>query len=240
MALTTARSNVDMIELSESMKFSAPIAQKFGLSVEDTAAAIGFLGNVGIKGTLAGTGLRRMMLGLTSQTGKAGKLFKALGISTVDATGNLRPMTDILAEFGEGLKKLPPGKRLAAIEAVFGKIGVTAAAEIIDQAVSGKLQDFTKQLQGAGGAAGEMAKTMNKGVVRAVRNMRSAFEALLIAVAESGLLKAFTDIAISITGVLRSMSKSNPELLKMVTIALALVAVFGPILAGLGFMVQGS
>ena len=52
-AMTSANVTVEMI--GESMKYVAPIARTAGQSIQETSAAIGLLGNVGIKGSMAGT-----------------------------------------------------------------------------------------------------------------------------------------------------------------------------------------
>ena len=62
LAMTTASSNTTIPEMGEAMKFAAPMMSLAGTSFNEAAAAIGLLANAGIKGTLAGTNLRRMMV----------------------------------------------------------------------------------------------------------------------------------------------------------------------------------
>ena len=50
LALTCATANVNMELLGDTMKYVAPVARMAGLSLEETAAMAGLLGNVGIKG----------------------------------------------------------------------------------------------------------------------------------------------------------------------------------------------
>ena len=74
LARTTAGANVDMNMLAESMKAAGPVAKSYGLSIEETSAAIGLLGNVGIQGSLAGNSLKNMMLNLTAPASRAKKI----------------------------------------------------------------------------------------------------------------------------------------------------------------------
>jgi TP901 family phage tail tape measure protein len=48
----TANSTFNTVEsLGESMKYAGPVAHELGLSLEDTAAILGTLGNAGIQGS---------------------------------------------------------------------------------------------------------------------------------------------------------------------------------------------
>ena len=53
-----ANATFNMVEgLGESLKYAGPVAQSLGMSLEDTVAVLGVLGNVGIQGSEAGTAL---------------------------------------------------------------------------------------------------------------------------------------------------------------------------------------
>lgn len=244
LAATTASANVDMEMLAESMKVSAPIAKSYGLTLEETSAAMGLLGNVGIQGSLAGNSLKNMMLNLTAPTSRAKKLIGAIGVEVVKADGSMRGLTDILADLGPALGKLPKAKQLAVLNEVFGKRAIAGAGELVTQALAvgedgvNAIERFTNSLKNADGTAAKMAKTMQKGAPGAVKSLASAFEGLQIAIAESGVLEIFTDIVNGITGVLRSLAKTNPKLLKMASIAAVVVAAVGPLLIAFGALVS--
>lgn len=240
LAKTTASANVDMSMLSESMKNAAPVARQFGLSIEETSAAIGLLGNVGIQGSMAGNTLKRMMLNLTAPSSKAKKLIKGLGVDVVKADGSLRSLTGILGDLGPALSKLPQAKQLAVLNEVFGKVAIAGAGELVTQATKlgadGKnsIQRFTESLKDSNNTAKRMAQTLNKGAPGAVKSMASAFEGLQIAIAESGVLEMFTSIVKSITGVIRTLSQTNPAILKFAALAGVAVAAIGPLLVVFG------
>ena len=61
LALTCATANTNVELLGDTMKYVAPVARMAGLSLEETAAMAGLLGNVGIKGSQAGTTLKAML-----------------------------------------------------------------------------------------------------------------------------------------------------------------------------------
>lgn len=244
LAATTASANVDMEMLAESMKVSAPIAKSYGLSLEETSAAMGLLGNVGIQGSMAGNTLKNMMLNLTAPTSRAKKLITAMGVDVVKADGSMRSLTNILGDLGPALGKLPKAKQLAVLNEVFGKRAIAGAGELVTQAlVVGEdgvnaIERYTKSLKNADGTASKMAKTMQKGAPGAIKSMASAFEGLQIAIAESGVLEVFTDIVKGITGVLRSLAKSSPATLKLAAGIAVVVAITGPLLLAFGAIVS--
>ena len=65
---TLSSTFTDITSLGEAMKFLAPTASAAGVSLEEAAAAAGILGNAGLKGSMAGTGLRMMITKLLKPT----------------------------------------------------------------------------------------------------------------------------------------------------------------------------
>lgn len=66
-AIVMSRSNTTVLEMADAMSYVAPVARSLGFSLEHTAAMIGVLADSGIKGSMAGTGLRRVMSALASE-----------------------------------------------------------------------------------------------------------------------------------------------------------------------------
>jgi len=66
-ALTMSRSNTTVLEHADALAYVAPVARSLGFSLEHTSAMIGVLADSGIKGSMAGTGLRRVMSALASE-----------------------------------------------------------------------------------------------------------------------------------------------------------------------------
>lgn len=78
---TFTRSNVDIVSLGEALKFAAPVAHSAKIGIEETAAAIGALGNAGLRGTVAGTGLRMSINKLLKPTFDAQRAMQDLGLN---------------------------------------------------------------------------------------------------------------------------------------------------------------
>ena len=67
LAITMSRSNTTIEEMGEAFSYVAPVARSLGFSLEHTSAMIGVLADAGIKGSMAGTGLRRVMSALATE-----------------------------------------------------------------------------------------------------------------------------------------------------------------------------
>jgi len=241
LARATAGSNVDLNMIAESMKAAAPIAKEFGASLEETTAAVGLLGNIGIQGSAAGTALKRAFLGLSAPTSKASKVLKGLGIRVTDEQGNMLKFDEIMKNLGGRLSDLPQAGRLQALDAVFGKIGISAASNLAKVASTGELKKFISAMSNTEITASKMAKTMNSGAAGAMTEMKSAMEGLAIAIAGSGPdspLSAFTSIVRSISSFIQEISSTNPEIFKMAIIAAGLVAALGPLLLIFGGLIS--
>ena len=67
LALTMSESNTTIEEMGEAFSYVAPVAKSLGFTIEHVSAMIGVLADAGIKGSMAGTGLRRVMSALAEE-----------------------------------------------------------------------------------------------------------------------------------------------------------------------------
>lgn len=72
MAKSFSTTALDITNFSEAMKYVAPVASAVGFTIEETTAMLGKLADSGIKGSMAGTGLRRIFSEI-AKTGKPAK-----------------------------------------------------------------------------------------------------------------------------------------------------------------------
>lgn len=94
LAKTSSITNTSISTLGESFKYIAPDAHLLGVSIEEVAAMVGALGDVGIKSSMAGTELRMTLSRLASQPAQTAKAMKELGIDISDTNGNMLNMLD--------------------------------------------------------------------------------------------------------------------------------------------------
>ncbi|MDK1473613.1 phage tail tape measure protein [Streptomyces sp. 549] len=232
MAATAAGANVDMRMLGESMKYAAPLARAAGWSFEDTAAAVGFLGNAGIQGSMAGTGLNSILATLADTSSVGGRRLKEFGVAAQGADGQTRPLVDIIEDLST------KGADVADVISIFGLEAGPKLQALIGQGSKG-LEEFAKDLKNSEGAAKEMADIRMEGFVGQVKSLQSAFQGLMIEIGDAGLLDWATDFAQRITGLLSGLARTSPELMRIGSIVAIVAAVAGPALAALGFAITG-
>ena len=83
---TMTQSFTTLETLGQTMKMLGPTASAAGVSLEESAAAAGALGNAGLQGTIAGTGLRMAITKLLSPTDDARKIMGDLGLTMFELT----------------------------------------------------------------------------------------------------------------------------------------------------------
>jgi len=198
-----ASSNTSLELLGETMKYVAPVAEKAGVSLQGTAAMAGLLGNVGIKGSQAGTALRAMLNGLAAPSSEAAKAMAALGVQTQDAAGNLRSPITILAEMAKATENMGSAQKMAFTKTVFGTEAMSSVLALFDQAGAGGITEYARQLEAAGAAA-EIAGRQNDNLRGDQKALGSATESLSITLG-SLLLPAMRAVTQMVTAVVRGL-----------------------------------
>lgn len=228
-AFTSA--NTDLRQLAEAMKYAGPVASAAGVQFEEAAAALGMMGNAGIQASMAGTSLRGAISRILSPTKNMRAAMEEAGLSFTDASGRLLPLFEIV-------RRLEPHANDAGLfMELFGQRAGPAMAALVSQGHKA-LQRLTANLEDSGGTAERVAKVQMEGFNGAIKELQSAFEGLQIAIADSGLLKWATDFVKAMAKWVQQMSAARPETLRMMTIIAALAATIGPLVIGLGLLVQ--
>ena len=177
---TASHSATNALELGEAIKTVAPLANNCGINIEEVSAALGTLANVGIKGADAGTALKQVLIGLSSETPKGSKAMAKYGLNINQAS--------IAADGLSGtLKKLADsgiGQDNQALADVFGRRAFAGAAAIINNYE--KFVDLNKTLQGSSGETARMFNQAAGSMDKAIKGLQSAWEALLISIFRNG------------------------------------------------------
>jgi hypothetical protein len=189
---TANNSNQTLTHLAEAMKYAAPVADEFGMSVEDTAKAIGTLADYGIRGSMAGTSLRRILSNLTK--GSVINKLREIGVRTTEANGSLRGFAEIIRDIATATQGMTNQKKLEIFQEVFGDRAFGSAAKL----AKGQLQRLIDAIDNSQGAAKRSADIMDSGLGGAFRRLMSAAEGAAIAVG-TALAGALSSIADSIT-----------------------------------------
>ncbi|MFF3671684.1 phage tail tape measure protein [Microtetraspora malaysiensis] len=231
LAKTFTSTNVDMRMLGESFKYVGPVAASAGLQFEEMSAAIGLLGNAGIQGSEAGTALRGAIGRLLKPTNEVQATLDRLGVTVMDSSGKMRPLVDIITQLEKS------GASTADMLTIFGLEAGPGMQALVSQG-SGALRDLTKELENSGGTAANIAAVQMEGFNGAVKGLQSAFEGLMIAVADTGLLDWATKAVNKLTEWVSTLGEADKETMKWAVAIGGAVAALGPLLIVTGHAVS--
>lgn len=195
LAATASGANTDIRQLGEALSYAAPFASKAGLSLEETAAAIGAMSDAGIQSSRAGTGLVGILAQLADATPKAQAAIEGANLSMaqldIKARG-LQPVLDDLRGANLGL-----GEALQ----IFGREAGAAALNVIN--ASAGVAEFTEELREAEGAADEMSLIIGGGLTGSMKGFASMLSETIIGLGrDDGLAAGFQSVTDTATGML--------------------------------------
>jgi len=188
-----------LTDLGESMKFAAPIAAEFNMSLQDTAKALATMANFSIRGSMAGTTLRMIMLRL-AKTDVQEKL-RGIGIE-IERFGKIRSVSAILQETFMALRKVSKVERLSFMNELFGARAISGGMKL----AQANFEGLNQAIDNAGGTAQKTADEMDAGLGGALRLLWSAVEGVNIAIGE-GLDKAIRGLSAALRVVLGPVTK---------------------------------
>lgn len=208
---TSNRSNTDVRQLAEAMKFAGPVAGALGKSVEETAAAIGVLGDSGIQGAMAGTNLRMILVRLLDPVNEAREAITRLGLTVED----LDPTTNTLVDIFQKLHDVEMDA--ASATEIFSARNAAAAIQLA--AGVDKVRELASANQMAAGEAAEMSRIMSETTAGSLKNFISSVEALQLRVGRGGLGGAWRWTLDTMTGAFRILAGMEDSIDRNVTAA---------------------
>ena len=221
-----------LTDLFEGLKMAAPQAASCGESIEETCAALGVMANMGIKGSLAGTALRKAFVQFADT--KVQAMLREVGVESVDASGNLRKMATVMRDIAVATAKMPTAERLSFMKDVFDVRGMMSGISLT--ANIDEMDKFLARLKDVSGAADETARAMDRGIGGSFRLFRSAVEGTMNAVGEAltETLKPMTDDVTAVINTFTKWVEANRGLVTSVAATVASVAALGGALFVLG------
>jgi len=204
MAKSFSSSALDMEKFADSMKYVAPVANSAGMSIEETTAMLGILADAGIKGSQAGTSLRRIISELGAGSEPVAEKLKILadqGIGLADAKDEVgRSAQSALLVLANGVDKIDP---------------------------------FTQALKEADGSAQSMADTMNDTAYGSMKEFESAWEGLKISAGET-IAKALRPLLDVLSSVFIAFTELPQGVQTTALVIMGLAAAIGPVVWILG------
>jgi TP901 family phage tail tape measure protein len=172
---TVSNHNQTMQGMASAMSTVAPIASSLGISLEETSAAIGQMGDVGIQGERAGTALRNVFSQLSDESSTVSTELNEMGVATRNSSGEIVSMTQLLSNMESA------GVEAGDAAKIFGTEAGPAMAALMQEG-SDALAQNTQRISDAEGATQSMAETQRDTLNAEMQIARSNIEDVGIAI----------------------------------------------------------
>ena len=238
LTVTANSSAQTLIDLFEALKMGGPQAAAAGESIRETSAAIAVLANMGIKGSLAGTALRKSFSQFAKV--KVQDQLRSVGVETVDANGNLRKMAEIMRDIAKAMSTMPTAEKLAFAEDIFDIRGSLAGLTLT--ANTDELDAMLAKLQDVEGVAADTAKKMDAGLGGAFRLLLSAVEGAMNAIADA-MNSTLQGLVVKVTAVINAFTQwieANQGLVTAFAVTVAGAAGLAVVLIAIGVAAKGA
>lgn len=225
LALAANSANTDVRQLGDAMAFVAPIAAGVGIQVETASAAIGALSDAGLQASMAGTGLRRVLSTLEAPTANEAKLLAQMGIQADEVRVSQVGLVEALKRLQAA--GIDTGKALE----LFGDRGGPAFEVLVSNIP--KIVELESKLNNSAGTAKRISDIMDDNLKGALFAVKSAFEAVILAMGEAGAESSLTQFLRGLAEVLRFLSRNMDTLVGITkALGIALAITFAPQLLG--------
>lgn len=198
-AYAQANSNATVEALGEAMKYAAPTADAFGMTLQDTAAAMGVLANAGIKGSQGGTTLNAMLRDMKNNAKNGAIAIGKTKVALTNADGSYRSYAAIIRDIDKATSSMTASQRDAALGAIFGDESLKGILATLKQGPDA-LDAMTEGMYACGGAAEDMAATMGDNLKGDLAILESGAQDMAIALSDwlmpaaRGVVQGITDL----------------------------------------------
>lgn len=180
LAANANRTNSSVADTGEAMKYIAPLARAAGLSLEETAAAIGIMANAGVNGSQAGTSLRGALSRLSKPTKDMSEAMDELGISFYDSNGKMKSLTEQVGMLRQATEGMTDEQKNNYLVTLYGQEALSGMLALINEG-EGSLGELTNAYKNCDGAAQEAAETMQDNLPGALEQLSGSAETLGLA-----------------------------------------------------------
>lgn len=180
LAANANRTNSSVADTGEAMKYIAPLARAAGLSLEETAAAIGIMANAGIQGSQAGTSLRGALSILSKPTDDMAAAMDELGISFYDSNGKMKSLTEQVGMLRQATEGMTDEQKNNYLVTLYGQEALSGMLALINEG-EGSLGELTEAYRSCDGEAQKAAETMQDNLSGALEQLSGSAETLGLA-----------------------------------------------------------
>lgn len=176
------RSKLTVDKLRVAFSYVGPVANKAGMSVEETSAAMMILANAGLRASTIGTALRQSIGRLLAPTTQLKEAFKDAGANFDRLNPKTTKFIDIIRELQKIVKGAGDAYRL------FGLRAASAIAALTEAGPEGFDRMYGYLMRT--GAATEMAEKQMEGLGVMTKNLKDKVSVLAVTIGEGGLTQA--------------------------------------------------
>lgn len=180
LAANANRTNSSVADTGEAMKYIAPLARAAGLSLEETAAAIGIMANAGVNGSQAGTSLRGALSRLSKPTDDMAAAMDELGISFYDSNGKMKSLTEQVGMLRQATDGMTDEQKNNYLVTLYGQEALSGMLALINEG-EGSLGELTEAYRSCDGEAQKAAETMQDNLSGALEQLSGSAETLGLA-----------------------------------------------------------
>lgn len=180
-ACTSANVSVDT--LGESYKYCGAICGTMGYSIEEVTTSLAAMGNMGIKGSQAGTALKNAISNMAAPTKDMQVAMKDLGISIVNQDGSMKSWGDVIKNLQSSFQGLTQDQQAAYAKQLFGKESMAGMLSIINTSTD-DYNSLSDAIKNSGGAAEQAAKTQLDNLNGQLTLLKSALEGAAITIGD--------------------------------------------------------
>ncbi len=173
------RTNSSVAETGEAMKYIAPLARAAGISMEETAAAIGIMADSGIQGSQAGTTLRGALSRLSKPTNVMQQAMDELGVSFYDSEGKMLSLTDQVGMLQSAMEGMTDEQKNNYLVTLYGQEALSGMLALINEGPE-SLSSLTSAYESCDGAAQAAATTMQDNLKGSIEGLAGSAETLAI------------------------------------------------------------
>lgn len=224
-------------DMGDAMTYVGPTAHAAGISLEQTAAAIGEMSNQGISGSVAGTALRSALTRLMKPSKQNAEGMKELGINAEDFKNHALTLPQILDKIKNNTQGWTKEQKASAIAMAFGTEAQAGMNALVSQG-GDKLSELTEKTEKANGSTKKIADTMNNTSKANISKFKESLNVLSIEIG-SKLLPSITPLIKKLTDLVASFSKLSSGTKSFIITAGLVVGAIGPILMIIGQIMMG-
>lgn len=195
LAKSASSGNVTIGSLAEGIKMTGASAKMLNVPLNQVSAGLTILNSKGVKGTMAGTSLSRMMTRLAKVTPQAEEVLTKYGLTLDDVNIKKHGLFKVLQRVE------PMINNTSDSFAVFGEQGVRAFSMLATGIP--QLQKLSQELQNADGFASKTADTLKNTLAGDIKELKSAIEGLMLSAGDKGLTKFLRGAVQRGTGLVR-------------------------------------